>query len=169
MANGIIIKAHQTFIGLVVQGKSFKDAYKAIAKKKPSASTCEVNGSKLAKKYSKEIQEGKDYDRSLVEKANKDKVVSDALKKILTQAEVDAVLCSIIAGSFVVEEIVVWEGNVSTYTRNVNASEVSRAIDLYNKRFGSNAPVKINMGGRTIKVISPQKRKALELKNGNNG
>lgn len=137
---------HQKFIDLVVAGSSQKDAYKlCYTNKVLSTSVLNTQGSILAKKYAKEIQEGKDAKRKLIEDAHKQDVVQNALKRVMTQAEVDEKLSDIIRGECEVDDVSFFMGQAEHYKRKPNVSEINKAIDIYNKRFGSNLPIKTEL------------------------
>lgn len=117
---------HKEFIRLVAEGNTLEKAYQQISNNKPTSKTARENGSKLAKKYAKEIRELNEKKAKAVESAYEKKDVQIALKSILTQAEVDAKLCEIIL-------------------KTKFDSDRLRAIEVYNKRFGSNAPIRSDM------------------------
>lgn len=119
-----ITKAHLTFINLVAKGEGQEQAYRtSIGSKNTTQSTASAQGSKLAKRYALEIEQERKRMRSAVEQANQSKEAQEALKSILSVAEVDAILCETITNP---------------------ETEVGKlmAIDKYYKRFGHNAPIK---------------------------
>lgn len=113
-------KNHINFCQAVADGMTQTEAYKTYVSPKKSLSTevAQVEGSKLAKKYAEHIQILRKSASAAIDKAHEDSAVKQALNQILTVAEVDAKLSTLITG-----------GDV-------------RAIDLYYKRFGHNAPTK---------------------------
>jgi hypothetical protein len=120
----MISPKHQEFIRLVANGANQKEAYRvSIGKSGVSDSTCEGKSSNLAKKYAKEIDAERKRIQDIVTSTKDSEVIKTALNGILSQAEVDKALCDSIINP-------------------ENGSEKLKAIDLYNKRFGSNAPVK---------------------------
>ncbi len=114
------VKSHIEFCKAVSRGTTYKDAYRnyVATKKTISDQTCEVNGSVLAKRYAEYIQELKEKDSRAVDKAHENDASNDALKEILSVAQVDAKLCKLID------------------------KLDPRAMDLYYKRFGHYAPTK---------------------------
>lgn len=138
-----ISKSHQEFIRLVVSGRSQQDAYRlSVGKKGVRSNVCDVKGSQLAKRYASDIASERERLASVVQAANDSESVKEALKSVLSQAQVDAKLCSIINGTFEYEDVVPVNGKLMKLKRQPNANETAKAIDLYNKRFGSNAPTK---------------------------
>lgn len=122
---GLIDKKHKEFIRLVANGTNLCDAYKLIStNKKLTDGTARVNGSKLAKKYAIEIQEAKKKDVEIVDSLKDNEVLKNALNGILSQVEVDNFLCQIMLNE------------------KTNNADKLKAIDLFYKRFGSNAPQK---------------------------
>jgi hypothetical protein len=119
----MISPKHQEFIRLVANGANQKEAYRvSIGKSGVSDSTCEGKSSNLAKKYAKEIDAERKRIQDIVTSTKDSEVIKTALNGILSQAEVDKALCDSIINP-------------------ENGSEKLKAIDLYNKRFGSNAPI----------------------------
>lgn len=80
---------------------------------------------------------------------------SEALKlKIMSQVEVDAKLCDIISGKPQLVQLLNSQGKVFKAEITPSLADITKAIDLYNKRFGSNAPAVIKQDGEmVIKVI----------------
>ncbi len=134
---------HSVFINHVANGVNQSDAYiLTYPNKVLTKGTIKVESSKLAKKYAKEIDIERDRLKVMITSVKDSKVVQEALNGLLSQAEVDKKLCDIINGTFEVEDVGMFQGSPIPFTRKPNASEVKAAIDSYNKRFGSNAPVK---------------------------
>ena len=148
----VISNQHQRFIELVSKGETFQNAYQQSTNKKPTAKTARENGSKLAKRYKNEIATARDNYQKDIAAAKKESVINEALNSILTQAEVDAKLCSIINGTHETEEIIFIEGSPTSISRKPTANEVKGAIDIYYKRFGSYASIKQDV---TIKQEQP--------------
>ena len=147
MEKGLTAK-HKQFIQLVASGDTITAAYLATSNNKQLTNgTARANGSKLAKKYEKEIEKAKEKYVGSITNAKEREVVENALKSILSQAEVDAKLCSIISGEFEIEESAFFDGVRVKSTRSPNANEVVKAIDVYNKRFGANAAQKVELSG----------------------
>jgi hypothetical protein len=118
---------HKEFIRLIASGETQANAYRlSIGKEGISKSACEAKGSLLVKKYAKEIQQLIEKKAKAIESAYEKNDVQIALKSILTQAEVDAKLCDIIL-------------------KAKHDGDRLRAIEVYNKRFGSNAPIRSDM------------------------
>lgn len=136
---------HNEFIRLVASGETQWKSYKlSFPKKNLSKKTCEVEGNKLAKKYAFQIQQAKENAQKVIEQANKEKEAEMALKRILTQAEVDAKLCKIINGELIEVQQLNQQGKVFKALITPTISEQRAAIETYNKRFGSNAAEKID-------------------------
>jgi len=118
---------HQEFIRLVANGETQSSAYQStIGNNKVADTTARVKGSQLSKKYVKEIQNLVDLKVNAVQSVYEKKDVKTALESILSQAEVDSKLCDIIL-------------------KAKHDGDRLRAIEVYNKRFGSNAPIKNDM------------------------
>ena len=142
---------HIEFIKLVASGGNQSDAYKAtVGNPKATSAQVKSKASNLAKKYAKEIQEAKKKAQSIVDKAADTKEAQIALKEVLTQAQVDAELCKIISGVSEVEKIIIVAGERQTVMCKPDHSDKLKAIDLYNKRFGSNAVQKHDLNVTNI-------------------
>lgn len=141
MASKGISKEHLEFIRLVSIGHSLEDAYVTSSNTNTTGGNSRTQGSRLGKKYAIEIAHAKDKAVKLVNDVNDSEVVKNAIKDILTQAEVDAHLCRIM-------------------TKAKYDGDKLKAIDLYNKRFGSNAPVKSDV--KILDMPAPIIRKSAE-------
>ena len=135
---------HTEFIRLVANGTNQSEAYRAtVGNPMATLSAVKSKASNLAKKYANEIQQERERTRKVIEEAHDIKDVQNALNKVLTQAQVDAELSEIITGNGVVEKIVVVAGKIQVIKScKPDHADKLRAIDIYNKRFGSNAPTK---------------------------
>ena len=142
-----INKKHTDFIQQIAKGVQQEVAYRTtIGNKDTTSQSARSQGSKLCKKYAKEITEAKQKAQKVVEQANYSQDAKNALKQVLTQAQVDAKLCEIITGEATVEKIIVVAGKVQVIKScKPDHSDKLKAIDLYNKRFGSNAPTSTNI------------------------
>jgi hypothetical protein len=114
------------FIGLVASGETLEKSYVAICNKKTTSPNARVQGSRLSKKYAPEIAQERERIANVVTEARDSSIVREALNGILSQAEVDERLSRIISFS-------------------ASDQDRLRAIDLYYKRFGSNAPAKTDI------------------------
>ncbi len=123
MVNKPIGQDHIKFCILVSQGHEYLSAYVTACNPKLTNNSNKVSACRLAKKYSLHIAELKEKAIKLVEAAHDSSIVKNALNDILTQSEVDAALCKIMM-------------------KGKSDGDKLKAIDLYNKRFGSNAPIK---------------------------
>lgn len=151
------------FIELVSRGMDFKKAYVTSCDKKCTNSGAKTGGSRWGKKFADEIQAARGLVLNAKDKAIEAEVVREAVKDILSQAEVDKRLCEIITGKFSVHERV-WNTKKLKYEdviRKPNPSETARAIDIYNKRFGSYSAEKkeeiikiVNLAPEQVKQIS---------------
>ncbi|CAB4165102.1 hypothetical protein UFOVP916_57 [uncultured Caudovirales phage] len=149
-------KAHIEFIRLVASGVTQTEAYRVTCgNKSVTTNVAKVKGSQLAKRYAQEITEAKEKDRKAVEGVKDLKVVQEALNGILSQSEVDKKLCDIINGNFLIEDVAIYMGCEVPYKRKPNANEVAKAIDLYNKRFGSYAPTKTDLTSKGESINKP--------------
>ena len=152
-----ISSKHIEFINLVVKGVSQQEAYILTSTNKHlTKPTARVEGSKLAKRYAKEIQERKEIDASIVtDAANKYEAIS-ALKSVVEQAKADAKVFRILGDDDNVEDVIIVAGKVQTIERKPTQGEIQKAYDLYCKRFGSNAPTKTaltNTNGEDVKQV----------------
>ncbi len=144
---------HLEFIRLVSRGIQQEDAYRTtIGNKNTTSGSARSQASKLCKRYAKEIATAKEKAASIIEHANKTKEAEKALKLILTQSQVDAELCNIIKGESYVEKLFVINGKLQKTNSKPDHTDKLKAIDLYNKRFGSNAPVKQDLNVSEIKA-----------------
>ena len=132
-------KEHIEFCNLVSKGTTYKDAYylQVGCKNNTSDATCEQQGSRLAKKYAEYIQELKERISTAIDKAHENSAVNEALKEILTVAQVDGYLCDAVK-----------KGD-------------TRAMDIYYKRFGSYSPIQTEIKGsiKTTKELTPEQAK----------
>jgi hypothetical protein len=139
-----ISKEHTEFIRLVSDGVSQKEAYRvSVGKKGVSDTTCEVKSSILAKKYAKEIESERIRQQNVVTSVKDNKVVKNALNKILSVAEVDAIMCESI-------------------NNPESPQEKLKAVEIYYKRFGANAPTDLNIEGN----LNLSKRAVIKFSNG---
>lgn len=138
------IKSHIEFCQEVANGATYKDAYKLYVASKNNISdkATEVGGSKLASRYAEHIQILKKRASAAIDKAAEKEAVKEAVKGLLTVSQVDAKLCALI-----------------------NKGEIC-AIDIYYKRFGSYAAVKMENDVRVLRPLFGDKD---ELLNDNNG
>lgn len=149
----MLSKSHSEFIRLVAGGENLKTAYSlTYPNKHLTKGTIAVESSKLAKRYALEIQQAKKQAADIVQQANESEAVKSALKSILTQAEVDAKLCDIIKGKPQLVQQLNSQGKVFKAEITPSISDQTKAIDLYNKRFGSNEAIK-----QEINVTETQK------------
>ena len=153
-------KKHIEFIKLVSEGQEYATAYATVCNQDASSSNCKSQGSRLAKRYAKEIQEAREKTIKAIEAAHESKDVQNALNQVLTQAQVDAELCKIITGEAMVEKIVVVDKKIQVIkSAKPDHSDKLRAIDLYNKRFGSNGAVKVDLQGKMEGIAFVTKRR----------
>lgn len=133
---------HKEFVRLVGAGKTFESAYQLAINGQSTKKSCRENGSRLAKRYAKEIAQERERRARVVERAKDSDVVKKALKSVLTQAEVDAKLSAIINGDRIKVQMMNASGKIYSGKITPTIADITKAIDLYNKRFGSNAPIK---------------------------
>lgn len=147
---------HLKFIELVVSGKPQGEAYKlSIGKSGVSRAVADVKASQLCKRYASQIASEREKIQQIVTGARDSEVVRIALKSVLSEAEVDAKLSAIVNGELLEVQLM----NLTTgktYKAKVtpSVSDITKAIDLYYKRFGSNAPSKtdITSGGKELVI-----------------
>jgi hypothetical protein len=152
-----IPKNHKEFIRLVIDGVAQDEAYMVtVGNNKVTKATARAKGSAMAKKYALEIQEAKKKALDIVEQANNTKDAQNALKCVLTKAEVDAKLCEIIKGDLQEVQMLNNQGKVYKAKISPTISERTKAIDTYYKRFGLNEAEKVNHDG-SITVVSVKK------------
>ncbi len=132
-----ITKEHIAFCNALAKGITNHEAYVTYCKKKTTPGNARTQGYRLAKKYAPFIAQLKKKASKALDAANDSKLVKEALNKILTQAQVDAELCKIIE------------------TAKTNQDKL-KAIDLYNKRFGSNEAIKqkIQLEDNSYEIIN---------------
>ena len=124
---------HQKFIEQVANGLTQSDAYElSCGKKGVSKTTSQVKGCQLAKRYALQIQNAIERHRQVVERTADAAIVKTIKNAILTQNEVDAVLCELMMNE-----------------KTTNGDRL-KAIDLYNKRFGSNEAIKQQIQSNTL-------------------
>jgi hypothetical protein len=152
----MIPKNHKEFIRLVVSGENQMNAYKLTASNKTITNdSAKVKGSQLAKKYALEIAQEKERQARVLSDVQDKDIVQNALKQILTQAEVDAKLCDIIKGKLIFMQQLNNQGETYKSQVTPTIADITKAIDLYNKRFGSNAPVKQDITSGGEKFVQP--------------
>ena len=161
MEKGLTAK-HKKFIELVASGETIVAAYLATnSNRKQTNATARANGCKLAKKYAKQIELAKEKLSKAISQARESEVVETALKSILSVAEVDAKISSIISGEFQIEEYAYSDGARFKTHRSPNAMEVKGAADLYYKRFGNYTAERIeikNIGEAPVTSLKIRKR-----------
>lgn len=134
---------HLEFIRLVAGGSEQDKAYwGTVGNKKVAKNTARNKGSVLAKRYAKEIAQERERAAKMITDAADSNVIKQALKSVLTQAEVDAKLSAIINGDLIKVQMMNASGKIYRGEIAPTIADITKAIDLYNKRFGSNAPIK---------------------------
>src|ERR1019366_1580927 len=126
---------HRKFIQLLGSGSlSQAEAYKqAVSNHQKSKKMLEQGGSRLAKRYAVLIGLHRQKAKEIVERAHEKKEVLAVFTQILTQAQVDARLSDIIRGE----------------VKGTTVADINRAIDIYYKRFGSNAATRAEVNTTT--------------------
>lgn|SRR3990167_6571931 len=166
----IIPKHHQKFIELLAAGEDQYKAWQVCGKKKASKATCEQQSCRLARRYSKEITQANEDYQAAIREAKKKEVVQTALESLLHQTEVDAILCKIITGELLAEKKIIYlnkEGQKVTTTLlcKPEHSDILKAIDIYNKRFGSYAPEKHELNTFKITIGETTNRDYIQTGN----
>lgn len=169
-----ISEKHNEFIKIVAQGLPQNVAYRTtIGNPSTTAKTSKEQGSKLAKKYAKEIQQSRLHAAALIKAASDSISAKEALKQIVNQAEADAKVFRILStDNDIVEDVIIISGKAQIVKRKPNQGEIQKAYDLYCKRFGSNAPTKIantdkegNDASPSINIIQYISKELLILEN----
>jgi hypothetical protein len=136
---------HIEFIRLVSIGETQSNAYKlSVGKKGVSKQVSEVKGSQLAKKYAKEIQAEKERHQSIITLTKDNEVIQKAVANIVTQSQADEVAFRILKDGEQVSDVLIIGGIVKVINRKPTQTEIQRAYQNYNLRFGSNAPAQLN-------------------------
>lgn len=142
-----ILPQHQKFIDLVANGTNQAEAYRLSVGngKSTSGETSKVKGSQLAKRFEQEIADERERQQAIVQGVKDSAIVKEALKGILSQAEVDAKVCKIISGELETEKIFVTQTGIKKVMEKPSQSDILRAADIYYKRFGSYADQQIEI------------------------
>ena len=126
MIKNEISPKHLIFIKLVAKGMKLQDAYRSIVDKekltKLTDSSARTMGSRLGKKYAKEIIAAQKVDVEVIESTARIEKAREVFSEIYTQAQVDARICKLIDDE--------------------NKGVALKAMEMYNKRFGSYSPEK---------------------------
>ena len=138
-------KKHIEFIRLVANGETFEKAYVTICNKKTTNGNARTQGSRLAKKFAKQIAEAKENIQKVIKAAHESEVAKNALKSLLTVDEVDLKICSIIRGDLQEVQVLTSTGKVMKAKITPTISEMKAASETFYKRFGSNAPTKTDL------------------------
>ena len=136
---------HREFIVLVAKNIHYEVAYRQVFGKKANKTTAKTNGNKLLHRYAKEIQAEKDKYQKAITEARESRVVQEVLASVLSQAEVDSKLSQIINGELEIEKVVMTPKGPDKAKFKPDHSDILRAIDVYNKRFGSYAALKVDI------------------------
>tara|TARA_R110002051_G_C8322231_1_gene435112 strand:+ start:29 stop:487 length:459 start_codon:yes stop_codon:yes gene_type:complete len=142
MAKKGISKEHRKFIQLVADGESQMDAYVAIIRNSDTTiKTATEQGSRLAKKYAKEIDELIKEDLMVISKAKEKAALKTQELRIMSKAERMAFLTKV----------------VEVDKENVYMTDKIRSIAELNKMDGSYAPEKVETKDTTF---TKEERKA---------
>lgn len=146
---------HIEFIKQVAAGISQSEAYRATSgNPKATAKTAKEQGSKLARKYAKEIQQAKEKAAAIVEAAHSSSIAKIALNEVLTVSQVDAKISKIINGELFEVQQLNNQGKVFKALISPTIADIRDAAKIFYTRFGANAPSKTqidaNVTQRTI-------------------
>jgi hypothetical protein len=136
-----IPKNHLKYIELLQSGVPQREAYlQSVAKAGSKTATMDASASTLARRYHSLIHLSNDKAKEIIKQAHEKKEAVIALNgvmalaaKVLSVVEVDAILCEIMTGQIA----------------GTTAADRNRAIDIYYKRFGSNAAKLIDINTTT--------------------
>lgn len=137
---------HIEFIRLVSTGTNQMDAYKLTnGNSKVTEGAAKTGGSKLAKKYAKEIAEAHQINKDIVDVANKNAIVKAAEMTILSSAERQEIL------------------SLMVLDNKSNNTDKIKAIAELNKMDGSYAPSKVEakVESHVVPDLNPEQIKAL--------
>lgn len=90
------------------------------------------------------IRDETERKKIIVEAAREKEIINAARKRIISETEVDAILCDIISGAHEVERVIIIRGKPVRIKVKPEMQEKIQAINTYYKRFGSFAPEKSN-------------------------
>lgn len=134
---------HQLFINEVVKGAKLNDAYlTTIGNKSTTPKTAREQGSKLAKKYAKEIELAKKKNKAIADKANKKTLAKVAQLTILSVAQRKDILAKIALGKIPLTKPMVCDGEIKLVPVVPDWNDRKNAIAELNKMDGSYAPIK---------------------------
>lgn len=143
-------KKHNEFIQQIAQGIQQERAYcTTIGNKTTTGNTARSQGSKLCKRYAKEIAEAKEKLKKVVEQANEESIAQIAKLDIMKSADRMAYLTKIIKGEIKVPYSEVKWNPVSKAFETIQFEDLAThnarimAIAELNKMDGSYAPSKI--------------------------
>ena len=146
---------HIEFIQAIAKGAQQGEAYRTtIGNKNTTQKNARVQGCKLAKKYTKEIEQARENKKAIIEHVNESDIVKTALKEILTEAQVDAELCKIVKGEPVTLKVMTTKGFPIEAELTPTIADRLKAIDIYYDRFGSNAPTKLAHEGNVNSTVN---------------
>ena len=138
-----ISKEHKEFIRLVAEGVTFEQAFVTSCNKDATSGYARSYGSRLAKKYAKEIELEQKRVQDVITSTKDKIVIKNALNNVLSVAEVDAIMCESI-------------------NNPESPQEKLKAVEIYYKRFGANAPTDLNIDGN----LNISKRAIIKFSNG---
>lgn len=138
-----ISKKHYEFIKLVSEGATFEAAYATSCNETATNANARSQGSRLAKKYATEIAEANERLQKVITSVRDSEIVKTALNGILSQVEVDKKLSDIINGELIEITQMNAFGKAIKVKISPTISQIQSGIEAYYKRFGSNAPSKI--------------------------
>jgi hypothetical protein len=132
---------HIEFVQLVAKGFQQEEAYRlTIGNKDTTSGSARAQGSKLAKKYAVLIDLEREKLKTIVDAAQKDKVVKIAQMDIMTSAERMEFLTKMAKGEMKVKQPFVIGGKIMEYPSEPTFAERRAAIAELNKMDGSYAP-----------------------------
>ena len=134
---------HIEFIRLVSTGTNLMDAYKLTnGNSKVTEGAAKTGGSKLAKKYAKEITEAKQKHKDIAEQANINAIVKTSEMRIISAARRMEILSDIAEGLIPLTKPMVVDGAIELIPVVPDWMDRKQAISELNKMCGDYAPIK---------------------------
>lgn len=137
---------HVEFIRLVSTGTNQMDAYKLTnGNPKVTEGAAKTGGSKLAKKYAKEISEAQQLNKEIVEQANVNAIVKTSEMRIISAARRMEILSDIAEGLIPLNKPMVCDGVIELVSIVPDWTDRKNAIAELNKMTGDHAATKTDV------------------------
>lgn len=151
-------QSHINFIRLIAEGKGQGEAYQlSVAKKSLSPSVAHVQGCKLAKKYSNEINSERKRISSIIESSKDTASAAIEASAIMDRLERMKLLSDIARGNLSVEQAISTKDGIDIVEAKPSFSERRAAISELNKMDGSYSPTKqeihVNKLGKDLEEL----------------